>query len=115
MARRSWIVLRTKRQLKRQQRRRNSAADVWPRRHGVRPRAYSYVGEHGIRPAEGGVACSRAVRAGDVALMDNARLLRNATKPVAAVADDDCSGRDGGAQALGFAALKPLDHRPAGI
>ncbi len=55
------------------------------------------VGEHGICPAEGGVLGGGAVGAGDVALVDETRLPRNALKPVPAVADDRGSGLDTGA------------------
>src|SRR5215213_1588549 len=55
------------------------------------------VGEHGICPAEGGVSGGGAVGAGDVALVDETRLPRNATKPLPAVADDSGSGFDAGA------------------
>jgi hypothetical protein len=46
------------------------------------------IGEHGIGPAERRMAGRGAIGAGDVALMDEARLLGNAAKPLAAVADD---------------------------
>src|SRR5271154_2412712 len=65
------------------------------------------IGQHRVRPAEGRVARSSAIRAGDVALMEDARLLGNAAKPLAAVADDGRSGRDIGTQPLGFAGLEP--------
>ena len=55
------------------------------------------IGEHGIGPAEGGVSGGGAIRAGDVALVGDTRLPRNATKPLPAVADDSGSGRDAGA------------------
>ena len=55
------------------------------------------IGEHGVRPAEGRVACSSAIGASDVAFMDDTGLLGNAAKPLAAVADDSRSGRDAGA------------------
>ena len=55
------------------------------------------VGEHGICPAEGGVSGGSAVGAGDVALVDETRLPRNALKPLFAVADDGRSGFDTGA------------------
>src|SRR5215204_1974674 len=55
------------------------------------------VGEHGICPAEGGVTGGGAIGAGDVALVDETRLPRNATKPLPAVADDGGSGLDTGA------------------
>ncbi len=52
------------------------------------------VGEHGVRPAEGGVTRGGATGARDVALVDNARLVGYATKPLPAVADDSGSGLD---------------------
>ena len=52
------------------------------------------VGEHGICPAEGGVSGGGAVGAGDVALVDETRLPRNALKPLPAIADDCGSGLD---------------------
>src|SRR5215212_611102 len=55
------------------------------------------VGEHGICPAEGGVSGGGAIGAGDVALVDNTRLPRKATKPLPAIADDGGSGFDAGA------------------
>ena len=55
------------------------------------------VGEHGICPAEGGVSGGGAVGAGDMALVDDARLPRKATKPLPAVADDGGPGFDTGA------------------
>ena len=55
------------------------------------------IGEHGICPAEGGVSSGGAVGARDVALVDDAGLVGNATKPLPAVADDSGSGRDAGA------------------
>ena len=55
------------------------------------------VGEHGICPAEGGMSGGGATGAGDVALVDDARLPRNTLKPLPAVADDGGSGRDAGA------------------
>src|SRR4051794_18369293 len=55
------------------------------------------VGEHGICPAEGGVSGGGAIGAGDVALVGDTRLPRNATKPLPAVADDGGSGFDTGA------------------
>ena len=66
--------------------------------HSVgRQKAVLDIGEHGVRPAEGRVARSGAIGASDVALMDDTRLLGNAAKPLAAVADDGRSGRDAGA------------------
>ena len=55
------------------------------------------IGEHSVCPAEGGVACGSAIGAGDMAFMDDTRLLGNAAKPLAAVADDSRSGHDAGA------------------
>ena len=55
------------------------------------------VGEHGICPAEGGVTCGSATRARDMALVDDARLVSNAAKPLPAVADDGRSSLDTGA------------------
>ena len=55
------------------------------------------VGEHGVCPAEGGVSGGGAIGAGDVALVDETRLSRNALKPLPAVADDGGSGLDTGA------------------
>ena len=43
------------------------------------------------------VACGSAIGAGDMAFMDDTRLLGNAAKPLAAVADDSRSGHDAGA------------------
>jgi hypothetical protein len=84
--------------------------------HTVRgQKAIFDVGEHGVRPAEGRVPCGRAIGAGYVALVDDARLLGNAAKPLAAVADDCGSGRDAGAQSLGFAGLKPAHDLQAGV
>src|SRR3954470_11782290 len=55
------------------------------------------VGEHGICPAKGGMSGGGATGAGDVALVDDAGLVGNATKPLPAVADDSGSGLDTGA------------------
>src|SRR3954447_10499750 len=55
------------------------------------------IGEHGICPAEGGVSGGGAIRAGNVALVAETRLPRNALKPLPAVADDGGSGLDTGA------------------
>jgi hypothetical protein len=73
------------------------------------------VGQHRIRPAKGRVACSSATGTSDMALMDDARLLGNAAKPLAAVADDGGSGRDLGAQAFGFAGAEPAHDLQAGV
>src|SRR5271168_4332521 len=51
------------------------------------------IGEHRVRPAEGRMARRPAIGAGDVALMDDARLFSDAAKPLAAIADD--GGFDG--------------------
>ena len=50
-----------------------------------------------------------------MALVDDARLLGNAAKPLAAVADDGGSGRDAGAQPPGFAGLEPAHDLQAGV
>ena len=55
------------------------------------------VGEHGVRPAEGGMTCGGAAGARDVALVDETRLVSNALKPLPAVADDGGPGLDAGA------------------
>jgi hypothetical protein len=52
------------------------------------------VGEQSVRPAEGGVSGGGAVRARDMALVDDTRLPGNATKPLPAVADDGRSSLD---------------------
>src|SRR5215813_4153282 len=52
------------------------------------------IGQHRVRPAEGRVARSPAIGAGDVALMDDTRLFGDAAKPLAAVADDSGAGLD---------------------
>src|SRR3954462_6028053 len=52
------------------------------------------IGEHGICPAEGGVSGGGTVGAGDVALVDETWLPRNALNPLPAVADDRGSGLD---------------------
>src|SRR3954466_8887660 len=54
------------------------------------------VGAHSVRPGERGVARGGTTGAGDVALVDDARLLRNTAKPLATIADDGGSGRDAG-------------------
>jgi hypothetical protein len=73
------------------------------------------IGEHGICPAEGGVSGGGATGAGDVALVDETRLSRDALKPLPAVADDGGSGRDAGAKPLGFGGLEPADNLQAGV
>src|SRR5271165_1824 len=73
------------------------------------------IGQHRVRPAEGGVARRLAIGAGDVALMDDARLFGDAAKPLAAVADDGGSGLDSGAQALGFAGSEATHHLQASM
>jgi hypothetical protein len=65
------------------------------------------VGEHRVRPAEGRVAGRGATGAGDVALVDDTRLLDDAAKPLTAVADHRGSGRDAGAQRLVSPARNP--------
>ena len=55
------------------------------------------VGEHGSCPAEGGVSGGGATGAGDVALVGETRLPRNALQPLSAVADNGGAGRDTGA------------------
>ena len=73
------------------------------------------IGEHGICPAEGGVSGGGTVGAGDMALVDETRLPRNALKPLPAVADDGGAGRDAGAKPLGFGGLEPPDDLQAGV
>src|SRR3954466_15738022 len=73
------------------------------------------VGEHGICPAEGGVSGGGAIGAGNVALVAETRLPRNALKPLPAVADDGGSGLDSGAYPLGFSGLEPPDDLQAGV
>ena len=73
------------------------------------------IGQHRVRPAEGRVARSPAIGAGDVALMDDTRLFGNAAKPLATVADDGGSGLDTGAQALGFTGPEPTHHLQASV
>ena len=55
------------------------------------------VGKHSVRPAEGRVTRRGATGARDVTLVDDTRLLGDAAKPLAAVADDGGSGRYFGA------------------
>src|SRR5215207_1405165 len=50
------------------------------------------VRQHGVRPAEGRVARSGAIGAGDMSLMVDAGLFGDASKPLAAIADDSGSG-----------------------
>jgi hypothetical protein len=57
----------------------------------------AHTGGKRICPAEGGVSGGGAVGAGDVALVDETRLPRNALKLLPAVADDGRSGLDTGA------------------
>src|SRR5260370_23241180 len=73
------------------------------------------IGQHCVRPAEGRVARSGAIGAGDMSLMKNARLLGNAAKPLAAIANDGGSGRDTRTQPLGFAGLEPAHDLEAGV
>jgi hypothetical protein len=61
------------------------------------------------------VARGRAIGAGDMAIVNDTRLLSNAAKPLAAVADDGSSGRDAGAPPLGFAGLKPARELQSGV
>jgi hypothetical protein len=56
-----------------------------------------------------------AIGAGDVALMDDTRLLGNAAKPFAAVADDRRSGRDARAQTFGFTRLEAAHDLKASV
>jgi hypothetical protein len=55
------------------------------------------VGPHGVCPAEGGVTGGGSIGAGNVALVDDTRLPRNALKSLSVVADDGRSGLDMGA------------------
>src|SRR5690349_7240220 len=97
MASRSWIVFRTKRRLKRQEGA-EVARQMFGRDGAVRSQEAVFdVGEHGICPAEGGVSGGGATGAGDVALVGETRLPRNALKSLPAVADDGGSGLDTGA------------------
>ena len=73
------------------------------------------IGEHGVGPAESGMARGGAIGAGDVALMDDARLPGNAAKPLAAIADDSRSGRDTGAETFGFTRLETAHDLEAGV
>ena len=73
------------------------------------------IGQHRVRPAEGRVARRPAIRAGDVALMDDTRLFGDTAKPRAAVADNGCSGLDTGAQALGFTGTEATHHLQASV
>src|SRR5271169_6231691 len=73
------------------------------------------IGQHRVRPAEGRVARRPAIGAGDVALMDDARLFGDAAKPLAAIADDGGSGLDSGAQALGFNGPEATHHLQASV
>ena len=56
-----------------------------------------------------------AIGAGDVALMDDARLFGDAAKPLTAIADDGGSGLDSGAQALGFTGSEATHHLQASV
>ena len=73
------------------------------------------VGEHGICPAEGGVSGGGATGARDMALVDDARLVSNPTKPLPAVADGGGPGLDAGAEPLDFSGLEPPDNLQAGV
>ena len=64
------------------------------------------IGEHRVRPTKGRVAGGGAIGASDMALVDDSRLLGNAAKPLAAIADDRCARLDVGAQPFGFAGLE---------
>ena len=76
--------------------------------HAVRGQeAVLDVRQHRVRPAEGRMTRCGAIGAGDMSFMENARLLGNAAKPLAAIADDGGSGRDTRTQPLGFAGLEP--------
>ena len=50
-----------------------------------------------------------------MALVDDARLLGDAAKPLTTVADHRGSGRDAGAQASGFAGTEPAHDLEAGV
>ena len=98
MASCSWTVFRTKRRLKRQAKAPKVARQMFGRDGAMRGQEAVFdVGEHGVCPAKGGMSGGGATGAGDVALVDDARLVGNATKPLPAVADDSGSGRDAGA------------------
>src|SRR5271169_454264 len=73
------------------------------------------IGQHRVRPAEGRVARRLAIGAGDVALMDDARLFGDAAKPLATVADDGGSGFDTIAQAFGFNGSEAAHHLQASV
>ena len=73
------------------------------------------IGEHCVRPAEGWVTGSGATGAGDVTLVDDTRLLGDAAKPLAAVADDSGPGRDFGAEAFSFTRAEPAHDLETGV
>jgi hypothetical protein len=50
-----------------------------------------------------------------MALMDETRLFGDAAKPLAAVADDGCSGDDPSAQAFGFTGSEATHHLQARV
>ena len=83
MARRSWIVLRTKPSVETPCEGAEVALEMFGGEHSVGgEQAVLDIGEHGVRPAEGRVACSSAIGASDVdVFMDDTRLLGNAAKP----------------------------------
>src|SRR5271156_407866 len=73
------------------------------------------VRQHGVRPTESRMARGSAIGAGNVALMEVARLFGNAAKPLAAVADDSGAGLDSGAQTLGFTGSEATHHLQASV
>src|SRR5215510_16593943 len=109
MASRSWIVFKTQRRLKQAPGERAKVTwQMFGADHAMRgQKAVLDIGQHRVRPAEGRVARSPAIGAGDVALMDDTRLFGDAAKPLAAVADDGGSGLYTGAKALGLPARNP--------
>src|SRR5215210_3321473 len=72
------------------------------------------VRRHRVRPAEGGVARSGAIGAGDMSLMVDAGLFGDASKPLAAIADDSGSGLNTRAWSLRFAGLEPAHDLKTG-
>src|SRR4051812_48763238 len=98
MASRSWIVFRTKRRVKGPGEGPGEGGGCFgAAARGGGQKGVFDVGEHGICPAEGGVSGGGAIGAGNVALVAETRLPRNAPKPLPAVADDGGSGLDTGA------------------
>src|SRR5271166_6893536 len=73
------------------------------------------IGQHRVCPAEGRMARSPAIGAGDMALMDDTWLFGDAAKPLAAVADDSGAGLDTGAQALGLTGSEATHHLQASV